>query len=424
LRCRHDLGPTKISKGEHQVSFSNSISKGSKPAASAGEDDLLSATIAILGELISFPSVSSVSNRNVTEYICRYMTELGAKVERISSTQGDKENLWITFGEGTTDGLVLAGHVDVVPVAGQQWSRPPFELTREGSKLYGRGTTDMKGFVACAMAVAALLQGQALRYPIHIAITFDEEVGCVGAKKLVEFLEASAVHPKAFFVGEPTRMTVVDRHKGSVGFTTEIVGKAAHSSQVHLGQSAIQIASELIGQLTLLAEQQTSREADHSFSYAYPSVNVGVIRGGHVRNVVAANCALDWEIRPILPQQLVDMREEFDSHVTEKLERYKTTGVHVPSITTQLAYDTPPLVADADSEASALAKRFTGQTETLAVSYGTEAGLYQEAGFATVVCGPGDIQQAHTADEWIEIGQLSHCLDFMRQLADYAVEGH
>lgn len=398
------------------------VSHASKASPTGVAEGLLETAIAVLGKLVSFPSVSSVSNRDVADYICDYLSAFGARIERLPSPDQDKENLWISFGEGNEGGLVLSGHIDVVPVTGQEWTKPPFSLTREGSKVYGRGTTDMKGFVACAMAAATLFQSASLRYPIHLAITFDEEIGCLGARELVHFLQQRNIRPAAIFVGEPTSMAVVDRHKGSVGFTTEIVGKAAHSSQVHLGQSAIQIAGELLGELTSLGERQTSKQGDVSFPYAYPSINVGAIRGGHVRNIVAANCAFDWEIRPILPGQLVDIRQAFEEHVSEKLEAYRASGHRVPSIVTHLAYDTPPLVGDPTSEATALAMRFAGQNRALAVSYGTEAGIYQEAGFVTAVCGPGDIQQAHAPDEWIEIDQLGRCLDFMERLADYATQ--
>lgn len=397
-----------------------SANQAIKGDAAGAAGTLLDTAIAVLDKLVSFPSVSSVSNRDVADYICDYLSAFGATVERLPSPAQKKENLWISFGEGSEGGLVLSGHIDVVPVTGQEWTKPPFSLTREGARVYGRGTTDMKGFVACAMAAAELFRRGELRYPVHIAITFDEEVGCLGARELVEFLKQRNIRPAAIFVGEPTRMTVVDRHKGSVGFTTEIVGKAAHSSQVHLGQSAIQIAGELIGELTSLGRHQTSQQPDEAFPYAYPSINVGAITGGQVRNIVAAECAFDWEIRPILPAQLVEIRQAFERHVAEKLDAYRASGCLVPSIVTHLAYDTPPLVGDPASEATALAMKFAEQNQASAVSYGTEAGIYQEAGLVTVVCGPGDIQQAHAPDEWIEIDQLDRCLHFMARLADYA----
>lgn len=385
----------------------------------AGDGALLERAIEILGGLISFPSVSATSNLDVVEHICGLLANHDAKIERLRSPFQDKENLWITFGEGDQGGLVLSGHIDVVPVTGQAWTKPAFALTREASKLHGRGTTDMKGFVACALASASLFQAKQLHRPIHLAITFDEEIGCYGARELVDFLKRTRVTPEAIFVGEPTSMAVVDRHKGFAGFTTEIVGKAAHSSLVHLGQNAIQIAAELVGALTSLSERQKANP-DESFLYPYPSINLGTINGGNARNIVAADCSFDWEIRPILPAQLDDMRQSFDAHVQDTIDKHRSSGRHVPSISTRLINETPPLVADPFSKATALALRFSEQNGTSAVSFGTEAGIYQEAGYAAVVCGPGDIAQAHTPDEWIEIEQLERCLDFIGRLTEYA----
>jgi acetylornithine deacetylase len=387
---------------------------GRGPPGSATE--LLETAIDILGKLVSFESVSSASNADVIGYIAEHFTGLGAAVERLPSPRFAKENLWVTFGQGRENGVVLSGHIDVVPVTGQKWGRPPFELTRTSGRLYGRGTTDMKGFVACVMAWAVLVGTASLVRPIHVAITFDEEVGCFGAGELVAFMKASRIRPDAIIVGEPTGMAVVDRHKGSVGFTTEIGGKAAHSSQVHQGFSAIQVAADLIGLLTTLGQEQKEGRADADFPYPYPSINVGTIHGGHVRNIVAPTCAFDWEIRPILPSQLTTIRDAFEAHVEDRVATWRRTGGFVPEIKPQVAYNTPPLVADPDSAATSLALKLAGRNRTEAASYGTEAGLYQEARYPTVVCGPGDIQQAHTADEWVAVGQLEECLGFLRGL--------
>ena len=382
----------------------------------APASEAVETAIGILGKLVSFESVSSASNRDVIAYIADHLSSLGACVERLRSPRSDKENLWATFGEGLEGGFVLSGHIDVVPTAGQNWTRPPFALTREPGRVYGRGTTDMKGFVACVMAAASRIDLSTLARPIHLAVTFDEEVGCVGARELVAFMKNAKLRPEAIFVGEPTNMTVVDRHKGSVGFTTEIRGQAAHSSQVHLGFSAIETAAELIGFLTSLGQDQKKGQADADFSYPYPSINVGTIHGGLVRNIVAPTCAIDWEIRPILPQQLTAIQAAFEDHVRDRIDGWRQEGGFVPEIVTRLAYDTPPLVADPASTATGHALRLLGRNETAAVSYGTEAGIYQEAGYSAVVCGPGDIQQAHTADEWIAVGQLEACVAFIERL--------
>jgi len=377
------------------------------------------AAIAILSRLVGFESVTAAPNHDVIASIATYFEGLGASVRRLQSPRFEKENLWVTFGEGRPGGIVLSGHIDVVPVAGQDWVHPPFAVTREAGRLYGRGTTDMKGFLACVMAAAAQIDSSRLARPIHVAITFDEEVGCLGARELVDFMDEAAIHPRAILVGEPTGMAVVDRHKGSVGFTTTITGRSAHSSQVHLGFSAIALAAELVGFLAALGTAQTQAVADPSFPYPFPSINVGTIRGGEVRNIVAPTCTFDWEIRPILPAQLTALRQAFEAHVEERIDGFRRASGFVPMIETHCVYDTPPLVADRTAAAAGLALQLMESNETAAVSYGTEAGLFQEAGHSVVVCGPGDIQQAHTPDEWIAIDQLEACMAFLDRVVDH-----
>ena len=277
----------------------------------------------------------------------------------------------------------------------------------------------MKGFLACVMATASRIDPARLARPVHVAITFDEEADCLGARELVDFMDAASIRTSAIVVGEPTGMGVVDRHKGSVGFTTEVVGRSAHSSQVHLGFSAIELAAELVGFLVELGSAQTQGPADPGFPYPFPSINIGTIRGGSVRNIVAPTCAFDWEIRPILPSQLTAIREAFEAHVEDRIAGFRQGGGFVPTIETRCVYDTPPLVADDRAEAAGLALNLLESNETTAVSYGTEAGLYQEAGHPVVVCGPGDIQQAHTPDEWIAIDQLEACMAFLGRLVDH-----
>ena len=378
------------------------------------------AAIAILGSLVGFESVTAAPNHDVIASIAAHFEGLGAAVRRLQSPRFDKENLWVTFGEERPGGIVLSGHIDVVPVTGQVWTHAPFALTREAGRLYGRGTTDMKGFLACVMAATASIKPSELTRPIHVAITFDEEVGCLGARELVEFMDKAAIRPKAMLVGEPTKMAVVDRHKGSVGFTTTITGRSAHSSQVHLGFSAIALAAELVGVLVALGTAQTQgAAADPSFPYPFPSINVGTIRGGEVRNIVAPTCAFDWEIRPILAAQLATIRQAFEAHVEDRLAGLRQAGGFVPLIETRCVYDTAPLVADRQAAAAGLALQLMEINETAAVSYGTEAGLYQEAGHSVVVCGPGDIQQAHTPDEWIAVDQIEACMAFLGRVVDH-----
>ncbi|MBB3979888.1 acetylornithine deacetylase [Rhizobium azooxidifex] len=386
-------------------------------ASSASDmSPLVETAIEILADLVSFDTVSSKSNVDAIAFIEAYFKRLGATTVRIPAKGQEKENLWVTIGPGRQGGLVLSGHIDVVPVDGQEWTRPPFKLTREGERLYGRGTTDMKGFLACVMAVCGHIHAAQLSVPVHVAVTFDEEVGHIGAFELAAFLKGQGIEPAAFIVGEPTRHLVVDRHKGSVGFTTEIVGREAHSSQVHLGINAIDIAAEVVSLLNELHIVQRDVLADDAYPYPYPSINVGTIRGGHVRNIVAPGCTLEWEMRPILPKQLSAMRREFDERVAKIISRRSKKGMDAPEIRTRCLWDAPPLLSDPASQATSIALQATGHNQTSGVSYGTEAGVYQQAGFPTVVCGPGDIAQAHTADEWISVKELETCLLFLERL--------
>lgn len=379
-------------------------------------DGLLEKAIDILRDLVSFDTVSSSSNYDAISYVYDYFVGLGARAVIVQAKDQEKQNLWVTFGEGSDDGIVFSGHIDVVPVSGQKWQQNPFAMTREGDRLYGRGTTDMKGFLACVMAVASQIDIAALKRPVHVAVTFDEEIGCIGANELVDFLKEEGIRPAAFFVGEPTNMNVVDRHKGSAGFTTTVRGKAVHSSNMQLGLSAIQVAAELIGILTSIAAELRRGEGDDSYSYPYPSINVGVIRGGEVRNIVAPECSFDWDLRPIVPDHFTKVEHAFDAHVANKIAEAKEKGDLVPSVETVCVWNAPPLVADPQSIATAMALSLTGNNVTHALSFGTEAGIYQMAGIPAVVCGPGNIEQAHTPDEWIEVGELEACLAFLQRL--------
>ncbi|WP_271023817.1 acetylornithine deacetylase [Rhizobium sp. RCAM05973] len=377
---------------------------------------LVETAIDILADLVSFDTVSSKSNIDAIVFVDAYFKRLGAATVRIPAKGQDKENLWVTFGSGQRGGLVLSGHIDVVPIDGQKWTRPPFELTREDGRVYGRGTTDMKGFLACVMAISSQLDLAKLSVPIHVAITFDEEVGHVGAFEMAEYMKSAGIEPAAVIVGEPTRHFVVDRHKGAVGFTTEVYGQEAHSSQVHLGINAIDIAAEVVALLNALRADQRNLPADDAFHYPYPSISVGTIHGGQVRNIVAPACTLEWEMRPILPEQLATMRREFDKRVKMIIANRSKEGMDAPRIVTRCLWNAPPLISDPNSSATALALQATGYNQASGVSYGTEAGVYQQAGFPTVVCGPGDIEQAHIADEWISVSEIEACLKFLERL--------
>ncbi|MCX8278963.1 acetylornithine deacetylase [Phyllobacterium sp. 0TCS1.6C] len=380
--------------------------------------------VEILERLVAFNTVSHRSNLELIHYVRDYLDSHGMSSTIIPDASGQKANIFATIGDPAQAGYVLSGHTDVVPVEGQEWQRDPFKLTREGGRLYGRGTTDMKGFVACALAMAPALKTAGLRTPIHLAFSYDEEVGCLGVHGLVDHLNKAVARPRAVFVGEPTAMRVVDSHKGSCGMLTKVTGFAAHSSRVDLGTNAIFAAATIIEELHRCADQLASEpEPGSRFVVPYSSVSVGVINGGTARNTVAGDCSFQWDIRATrlgLTDEVQDRIAAFvDSSVLPGTRaRHKDARVD-----TSVAYDVPPLVAAPGSEAEALAKRFAGTNETMVVDYGSEAGIFQKAGMATVLCGPGQDSEAHITDEWIALEQIDRCMRFLEVLADHARAG-
>jgi len=377
--------------------------------------------IEILERLVAFNTVSSRSNLELIHYIRDYLDNHGVASTIIPDATGKKANIFATIGDPGRAGYVLSGHTDVVPVEGQAWLRDPFKLTREGGRLYGRGTTDMKGFVACALAMVPAFKAAELRSPIHLAFSYDEEVGCLGVHGIVEHMNGAVATPRAVFVGEPTTMGVVDSHKGSCGMLTQVSGFACHSSRVDLGVNAIFAAATIIEELHRCADQLSSEpDLGSRFVVPYSSVSVGVINGGTARNTVAGDCSFQWDIRATR----LGVTEEVQGRIAAFIDGSVLPGMRArfqdARIETSVAYDVPPLVAMPNSEAETLAKRFAGTNETKVVDYGSEAGIFQKAGMPTVLCGPGQDSEAHIADEWIAVEQLDRCMSFLEALSNHA----
>ncbi|MDB5522338.1 MAG: hypothetical protein JWM58_101 [Rhizobium sp.] len=379
--------------------------------------ELTESAITILDRLVSFNTVSNRSNRELIDYIKDYLSELGVESTIIPDATGQKANLFATIGDPTVPGVVLSGHTDVVPVEGQVWQREPFAVTRENGRLYGRGTSDMKGFVACAMAIVPQLKAAELKMPVHLAFSYDEEVGCLGVHSLIEHMTNSVAAPVAALIGEPSNMTVVDSHKGSRGILTTITGKAVHSSRVDLGTSAVLGAMKIVQQMeTCSDELEAQSDPSLRFELPYSTINVGVIRGGTARNLVPGDCVLQWEIRGTRP----DITDSTQARITKFIDQSVLPDMQQrfegSRIETSIVYDVPPLVAIPGSEAETLAKRFAGTNETFAVNYGTEAGFFAMADVPAVICGPGSDTEAHIADEWIAIEQIDKCMTFLEAL--------
>ncbi len=382
----------------------------------------------ILVDLVSFDTVSARSNLELIEYIETYLVILGVGSVRIANDDGTKSNLYATIGPAGRAGVVLSGHTDVVPVANQPWETDPFELTRrvvDGElRLYGRGSADMKGFVAAVLAMVPEFLEADLQTPVHIAFSYDEEIGCLGVGRMIAKMCDELVQPQLVIIGEPTSMQIVTAHKGIQGFRTEITGVAAHSSAPHLGVNAITYAAEIIRFLSVLAEEkQAQGDPANGFLPPWTTFNVGQIQGGEALNIIPEHCAFNWEFRPLPDEDTAAIKARFDKFVAEQIEpRLRAENPSAAIVTRPLAA-VPPLHRDDDSPAERLARHLTGANTTHTAAYVAEASQFQANGIPAVLCGPGNIEQAHQANEWIALDQLDECGSFLRRLCNWAATG-
>jgi acetylornithine deacetylase len=385
---------------------------------------LLSDTLAILDRLIAFDTVSRNSNLPLVAYVTDYLTSHGIAFDVLPGPDERKANILATIGPAGVPGIVLSGHTDVVPVDGQTWTYDPFRLTRVGDRLYGRGTTDMKGYVACILAVAPLLQAADLRVPVHLALSYDEEVGCLGVHGIVDHMREIGLRPTAALIGEPSRMGVVNGHKGAAGMLTTVRGASCHSSRPELGVNAIFYAAEIIADLRARGKAfAADPDSIGVFDPPYPTMSVGMISGGTARNAVPGDCRFEWDIRATKPGMVEAITEAVRAHIASVVLPEMRARNPDCQISTDIAFEVPPLLPEPDRAAEALAKTLSGANSTGTVPYGSEAGVFQRAGIASVICGPGDIAQAHTPDEWIEVAQLASCLGFLERLLAHASAG-
>lgn len=377
----------------------------------------MSRTVEILDRLVAFPTVSRDSNLDLIRDVEAMLASLGIESRLVFDETGRKANLFATIGPAGMPGIMLAGHTDVVPVDGQAWTSDPFRLTRRDGRLFGRGTADMKGFIAACLALVERGAGQALRTPIHLALSYDEEIGCVGVRRLIDMLAAGGLRPRAAIVGEPTGMQVVVAHKGKTAIRARCHGLECHSSLAPLGLNAIHLATDLIGalrrrQAALLREG--ARDGDYDIDHS--TVHVGTIHGGTALNIVPKDCTLDFEIRHLPGDALgpiVGAIEE-EAAVIAATARDVFPGA---AITLETLSSYPAMETDPDAEIVAFAKALTGGNSLGKISFGTEGGLYRrDLGTPTVVCGPGHIADAHKPDEFVTEAQLAACDDFLSGL--------
>ncbi len=334
---------------------------------------------------------------------------------------GEKANLLATIGPGSEDGVVLSGHTDVVPVDDQDWHSDPFTVVETDGRLIGRGTADMKSFIASALALVPEFVAQPLIKPIHFAFSYDEEVGCLGAPRLIDQIVDGGLRPRLAIIGEPTSMTVIDAHKGYAGYVTTVTGLECHSSLTHKGVNAVMLAAELIDELGVIGSD-LARDADpeNGFEPPFGTIHVGTIEGGTAQNIVPRHCRFTWEYRPLPGADIDEVARRFEEYVERTVRpRIKAVSERADAETV-VASRILGLNTEEGAPAEALIKILAETNQTYKVSYGTEAGLFQQAGFPAVVCGPGSIEQAHRPDEFIDLDQVAACEAFLRRLLEWS----
>jgi acetylornithine deacetylase len=375
---------------------------------------------ALLARLVAFDTTSHKTNLPLIDFVRDYLAGYGIESHLVPDATGEKASLYATIGPAGVAGVGLSGHTDVVPVLGQAWDSDPFTLVERDSKLYGRGACDMKGYLACVLAAVPLFKARDLAVPIHILFSYDEEVGCTGVRPMIAELGSRLTKPRMVFVGEPTTMQVVDAHKGPVRWRVELKGRAAHSSMAPLGVNTITYAGRLLGELDRLEQDLKARPPNPRFDPPWTTLQVTQIEAGRASNIVPSEAWFGFEIRGLPdcdPREIEQRMMRFaETHCLPEMRAVAPEA----SITISRTGEVPAFAADAGSEVVSLALNLTGSNETFAVAYATEASLFHSAGSPTVVCGPGDIAQAHTPNEWIAAAELDKCMGFMRRLAEWA----
>jgi acetylornithine deacetylase len=383
---------------------------------------LLGETLEILADLIGFASVSSESNLEMIAYINQRLDQIGARTYLTLDPGGTKANLFATLGPPEMDGgVVLSGHTDIVPVEGQDWGSDPFVATLRNRRIYGRGACDMKGFLACALAFAPYFQEIGIKRPLHLAFTYDEEVGCLGAQVMLKELQAVGRKPSLCIIGEPTMMKIIEGHKGCCEYTTHFTGLEGHGSMPEKGVNAVEYAVQFVTKLLETAEALKARAPkDSRFDPPWSTIQIGRMAGGIARNIIAGSCSVEWELRHINSADFAFTHDEIRAYVENELLP-RMHAVHPDAeIITQTIGEVVGLEPMDNNEALALVRALTGNDEpTELVAFSTEAGLFQSLGIQTVVCGPGSIEQAHKPDEFVDLDQLTACLEMIENL-----EGH
>lgn len=380
--------------------------------------DCLKNTISILGDLVSFNNCGGESNLSIAGYMEDQLKKNDVQYFKVYDETGTKLGLHCRIGPAVDGGMILSGHMDVVPTKGQTWARPDFKLTKEGSKLYGRGTTDMKGFLACCLASLPLILEKELHKPIYLAFSYDEEVGCLGAPRLIDHIQKTyAEKPSFAIIGEPTSMITVPAEKGISLHKTIIKSNAAHSSEIRRQVSAINEGVKLVQWLSDRMEKWIAEDhIDSRFDPNHSTLHVGTITGGVAPNIIADHCEFLWEMRNLPQDDPGEILEEFQAFCEKQMAKKQKVASDFKITTTSVISSVPALETPKNSHIVDLSQKWSQHKKLGAVSFASEAGLFSNKGYQTVLCGPGNMEQGHTADEYIEIDQLKKCIDYLNHI--------
>ena len=385
-------------------------------------DQVFPETLNILSELIKFQTVSGTSNLKLIEYCEKRLSKLGATSFKTFDETKKRVNLFSTIAgkqKLNGGGIILSGHTDVVPASAKEWSSDPFVATEKNNKVYGRGSCDMKGFIACTLALAPYFASQNLKKPIHFSFTYDEETACQGAPIMIRELKKRNINCSICIVGEPTSMKAIQAHKGCYEYSTHFTGLAGHGSAPDKGVNAVEYAIRFINKLMELREELKKREPKNSvFTPPYSTLQIGRIKGGLARNVIADQCVVDWELRPVVPEDGKFVNESIETYVKDVLLPEMKKVYPKANIEKEIIGEIIGFTKEEKSDAVNLVCNLTGDNSRDVVSFGTEAGLFQEIGISTVVCGPGSIEQAHKIDEHVSFDQLKLCLKMLIDLKE------
>ena len=378
----------------------------------------LAAVRDILARLVAFDTTSRGTNLHLVEWVEDFLRPLGAGLVRVPNADGDKANLWARFGPDRAGGVVLSGHTDVVPIDGQPWSTNPWDLIEHSGKWFARGTTDMKGFIALALAHAETISKIDLKAPVHFAFSYDEEIGCAGVEPMIAEIGRRGAAPSVVWVGEPTLWGVMSAHKGIRDYEVKITGKAAHSSDPRMGASAIHEAIELLSVLRRLArEQEAAAPKTSDFDPSWTTITIGEIGGGTAPNILARECRFVFDVRTVPGVNPDAMLAPFFAEVETVRARLAPFGAEC-GVEVDLRADAPPLQVARDSPAERFMRALTGDNAIHVAAYATEAGQFQRAGFPAVICGPGSLEQAHQPDEFVAVSEMEKGLAVFRRFIE------